>query len=113
MLALAFVVLIGYTSRIPRHVEPWSGSDREHKEGELFVKALNRQFGDGFEYNLPKKGNLCVMTWGITDEHKQNAIRDRAISEKADTELTLHVTLEFYSENLPCEPYRLLRTVEF
>lgn len=112
VLAIAFVVLVGYSSRIPRHVEPWPGHDREFDEGSLFCKAINDQFERVCHWNLPHRGKLCLMVYGISDEEKQNAVRDWAIAEKAERELTLDVTLEFYSGG-PYESSPLLRTVEF
>ena len=115
MLALACAILLSTVMLLPRYTETWPGSDREHHESDRFVKALHEHFEADFEWNMPAKGSLCVMAWGIANERKQNEIRDWAIAEKNRTGLELTVRIEFYENELPNEPghWNLLRVVEF
>lgn len=119
VLTLACAVLLGTMALIPRHVEMWPGSRLEHHESSLFVDALDDHFGAGLGgaslgWNMPAKGSLRVMVWGITSESKQNEIREWAIAEKNRTGLELKVRIEFYEKNPPENPgpERLLRAVE-
>ena len=115
VLTLACAILVAATVAIvPHHDEMWPGSDREHQQSCLFVEAINKHFGARFQWNMPAKGTLCVMVWGIADEPKQDEIRDWIIAEKAKTALAPKVRLEFYEKktNEP-RPERLLRVIEF
>jgi hypothetical protein len=55
------------------------------------------------------------MCWGITDERRQNEIRDWAMAEMIRTGLGFKVRIEFYEKSPPDKPgpEPLLRVVEF
>ena len=115
VVALACAILLSTLTLLPRHVDSWPGSDHEHHESGLLVKALNEHFGEDFSWNMPARASLCLMGWGIADERKQNEIRDWVIAELARAGLEFKVRIEFYETKPPDDPghWRLLRVVEF
>jgi hypothetical protein len=111
-LLVLVVAAVGFIDLVPFHAEPWPGHDKEFQDGALFVKNLNERFGNAFEWNIPARAVLRVMSSGVASEQKQNEIRDWAIAEKARQGLTSKVQMEFYEDTNEPRPKQLLKTIE-